>query len=76
MSILTNFLKAKLNDDLFNVCGFLLKFLNIKHANLYLKLLLTDHLNASSLLAVQDTLVEYGIKSGQLEKTEHHYHNE
>lgn len=75
MTVLINFLKNNTNDNLLNACSFLLKHLNIKHSNLHLNSLLTDHLNSSSLLAVQDTLLDYGIDSGAIRKGEHSYHD-
>lgn len=73
MSIRVNFLKNNINDNIFNVCSFLLKSLHIKYSNVHLNRLLTDHLHSSSLLAVQDTLSEYGIKSVAIRKGEHSY---
>jgi uncharacterized membrane protein/thiol-disulfide isomerase/thioredoxin len=75
MAILTNFLKNNITDDLFNACSFLLKSLNVKHSNLHLSSLLTEHLSSLSLLAVQDTLSEYKIESGAIRKGEHSYHD-
>jgi len=75
MSRFINFLKSNRNDDLFNTCSFLLKAQNIKHSNLHLKSLLIDHINYSSLLAIQDTLSAYGVESVAVGKGEHSYHD-
>jgi len=73
MPILANIFKDNIKDDLFNVCSFLLKSFKTKHSDLHLKSLLTGHLNSSSLLAVQDTLSDYGILSAAVRKGSHSY---
>ncbi|MBB5620729.1 putative membrane protein [Pedobacter cryoconitis] len=75
MSILDNFFENKRNDNLFNTCSFLLKAQNIKHSNLHLQSLLMNHINYSSLLAIQDTLSEYRIESIAVRKGGHSYND-
>lgn len=71
---LVNFLKDDTNDNLFNTCSFLLKSLDIKYSTTHLNGFLSDHLHPSSLLAIQDTLSEYGIETVAVRKGEHFYH--
>src|SRR6476660_2685466 len=60
-------------NNLLEVCSYLLNELKVKYTKSNLRNLLEDHLDPSSLLAVKDTLSEYGIESGAIKKGSHSY---
>ncbi|MCW3467002.1 vitamin K epoxide reductase family protein [Chitinophaga nivalis] len=72
MSIATLFASKKEND-LFKTCHYLLKKLQVNVTHTGLSETLQRHVEYPSLLAIKDTLFEYGIESGAIEKGVHSY---
>lgn len=73
MNSFSVFNKSTLNSNLFLVCIRLLKKCGVKFNTKNLKDLLNNHLDYHSLLAVKDTLNEYGIKSVGIRKGDYSY---
>jgi len=73
MSIKNLLFQHNVTDDDFETCRFILDHAGIKHSNIYLEELLSEHQSPTSLLAVKDCLSEYGIESAAVNKGNHAY---
>lgn len=74
MSVFNRLLRITGTDDnLVHTCQYVLDHYRVKHTNLQVSNLVNEHLAYPSLLAVMDTLSEYGIENAALQKGNYNY---
>ena len=66
-------IKPKRQSDALFICRHILTYFNVKHTRIHVDRFLSDHLDYPSLLAVKDTLSEYGIESAAIRKGDYSY---